>query len=159
MKFTIKNGASADLLSPAEHRAHITENTASWFQERARGVGTARFDGDTVVSGAALQIPSVASGEVIGPNKGFVWKVQRITAANLNSGDILNVYRNSVVPGNLIGYITASSSFPIGGKPPILRGGERLLITQGATLTATGDVIINGEADEVTESDIYKLIG
>lgn len=156
MKTRLGANVELDVLNQHELRAHLDAQTTSWFQERARGETTERFDATGTVVTGAVTIPAVGDKQKLGPQKGFLWKVERITADGLGSGDVLFVYRNSVQPRNKIGYITAASSFPIGGKPPILRGDEKLVIT-GASLTATGDITINGEAAEVAEADFWKL--
>lgn len=157
MKFKLHAGSEVDVLTKEELKAGLTDNTASWFQEMARGMSTARFDATAAVDGsAALAIP--ANGQTtIGPDIGFAWALQRITADGLTTNDVLVVYRNSVTPANRLGIITPTQNFHPGGKGALLRGRERVMIT-GTALTATGDITVNGEAIEVAESDLYKII-
>lgn len=156
MRFKLQAGREVDVLTKEELQAGLTANTASWFQEKARGLSTARFDGTATVAAAAVSIPAPGQA-AIGPDVGFCWAVQRVTADGLQANDVLVVYRNSAQPINRLGTITATSSFHPGSKGCILRGDERLIIT-GATLTATDDITVNGEAIEATESDIYKVV-
>lgn len=156
MKFKLQAGREVDVLTKEELKAGLTENTASWFREMARGLSTARFDGTSTVAAGDVSIPA-AGQAAVGPDVGFCWAVQRITADGLDANDVLVVYRNSAQPINRLGTVTATTSFKPGSKGCILRGDERLIIT-GTGLTATGDITINGESIEAAESDIYKLV-
>lgn len=156
MRFKLQAGREVDVLTKEELQAGLTANTASWFQEKARGLSTARFDGDGTIATGAVLIPGPSQG-TIGPDVGFAWAVQRITADGLSANDVLVVYRNSVTARNRLGIITAAQSYHPGSKGTILRGDERIIIT-GASLTATGDITINGESTEVTEADLYKIL-
>lgn len=155
MKFKLHAGSTVDTLTQDELRAGLTQNTASWFQERARGIYSPRFDAMATVASATVQIP--AGGKTpIGPQVGYAWDVRRITADGLAAADVLIIYRNSTTPANRIGRITDAVPFS-GSKDCILRSDERLIIT-GASLTATGDITVNGEAIEVAETDLWKLL-
>lgn len=153
----IKNGGQVDMLNRAELEAALTKTTETWFQEQARGLSTARFDGQGTVAAGAVTIPAAGSPNKLGPKMGFAWTVQRVTASGLATGDALSVYRNASTPHNFLGVITPTASLHIGSKSIILRGDENLVIT-GASLTATGDIVINGEALEVPETDLFKLL-
>lgn len=154
MKFKLQAGREIDVLTKDELKAGLTDNTASWFKEEARGFNTARF-GPIVgtVSGAAVAIPGPGD-PTIGPDPGFVWAVQRITADGLSANDVINVYRNSLT--TRVGEITQARGIRR-SDGILLRSNERLLFT-GAALTATGDVSLNGDAIEVSEADIYKVL-
>jgi hypothetical protein len=156
MRFKLHAGSEVDVLTKEELKAGLTENTASWFKEMARGLSTARLDSNATIATAAVLLPP-AGDQPIGPDIGFAWAVQRISADGLAAADVLTVYRNSVTPRNKLGQITAARSFHEGSKGAILRGRESLLIV-GTALTATGDIAINGEAIEVSEADLYKII-
>jgi hypothetical protein len=151
MKWPLKAGAVADTLTQDEHKANLDQQTVSWFQERARGVSTARFDATGAPAGGSVTLPG--PGEAIGPDRGFAWTVQRITADGLAAGDVLTVWRGSF----RLGQVTMATNLSFGSKGCILRGGERLTIT-GTGLTAPGDVSVNGEALEVPEADLYKVV-
>jgi hypothetical protein len=156
VRFQLAAGRTIDVLTQTELKAGLTEQTASWFQEMARGLNTARFDAVSTVATGAVTLPGPGVRS-LGPDVGFAWAVQRITADGLADQGVLVVYRNSAQPVNRLGTITSSSPFHAGSKGALLRGDERLIIT-GASLTATGDIAVNGEAIEVAESDIYKII-
>ena len=142
-----------ETLSQAELEHALGKQTTTWFQEQARGYTTARFGNTATVSAGAVQVPAVGSSDVFGPDKGFAWRVGRISADGLSTNDSLKVYRNGTT---YVGSISASSNLSP-GKGLILRGGEFLVIT-GTALGATGDVTVNGEAVSAAELDLYKIL-
>ena len=135
---------------------HLDRYTENWFQEKARGVGLFRIRAVDTVSGAAITLP--ASGdEIMGPNMGFVWSLHVLRAFGLATGDSLTVYRNNTNPGNFLCSLTAAAPvFAFGSKSCFLRSDEKLIIT-GSSLSATGDIAVNGEGFECAELDLYKL--
>lgn len=155
MKFKLHAGSELDLLTPEEHRQHLADVVKQWWQEKARGTTQERFAATATIATAALTWPSTSSGDV-GPKDGFAWLVRRITASGLSTNDSLSVFRNAAIPANLIGFITPTTPFT-SSRGFLLRSREKIVIT-GASLTATGDITINGEATEVSEMDISKLL-
>ncbi len=151
MKHTIKNGGHLELLNQAELDESLGRVATSITQEQARGLGTARLYGEGTPAAGALSIPSPGDAP-IGPETGFAWAVQRITADGLAAGDVLKVYRGNM----LLGVLTPTQSLE-GSKARILRSGESLTIT-GTALTATGQIVINGEAIETSELDLWKSL-
>lgn len=156
MKSTIKNNGEIETLTQKELDDSLTRTATALMQEQARGFSTVRFADDGTITSANLLIPP-AGGTPIGPEQGFAWAVQRVSADGLAAADVLKVYRNAVGANGFLGVITAASSLHCGSKGLILRSGEQLLVT-GATLTATGDIVVTGEAIEVGELDIYKIL-
>ncbi len=152
-KTRMSAGHEIETLSQAELEAVLTKQTAAWYQEQARGFTTARFGNTGTVATGAVQIPTNDTQDVFGPDKGFAWRVGRISADGLGTNDVLKVFRNGTT---YVGSITATSNLSP-GKGLILRGGEFLVIT-GSTLTATGDITVNGEAVSAAELDLYKLL-
>ena len=155
-KAEMRAGQEIETLSQAELEKVLTKQTTTWFQEQARGFTTARFADTGTPDTGAIQIPAT-DDMVFGPDQGFAWAVQRITAAGLADDDVLLVYRNTVSDLNLVGFIEATRSFAPGSKGCILRGGEKLIIV-GASLAAAADVSVNGEALQVAELDLYKVL-
>jgi hypothetical protein len=154
VKFKLQAGREVAVLTQDELSHHLDQQTVSWFQEMARGLSTARFDTFAMAAeDGSVTLPAPGASP-IGPEVGYCWAIQRITGDF--AGDALTVYRNSVQPPNKLGVLTPTSSLHFGSKGAILRGDERLLFT-GAGLE-TGQVTISGEAIEVGESDLYKLI-
>lgn len=152
-KSQLKAGSHVETLNQAELEEALGKQTTTWFQEQARGYSTARFGNSATVSGGAVTIPAVGSPDRFGPDDGWTWRVGRISADNLGTNDVLKVYRNGTV---YVGSITATANLAP-GKGLILRGGE-FLVVRGASLTATGDVVVNGEAVSASELDLYKIL-
>lgn len=155
-RYKIANNAEINLLTQSELDTSLDRVTKDWYQEAARGVSTARFSAIATVAASAVTLPG-SDQQRIGPKDGFAWAVQRVTAAGLSTNDQLLVYRNSVSALNLVGVITPTASLHPGSKGLILRNDETL-IAVGSSLTATGDIVINGEAVELPELDIFKLL-
>ena len=114
----------------------------------------------TVVLGQSWSGQSY-TGQIIGPNEGYVWSIRRLAANGLGTGtspDILNVYRNGtgVAPvwqlnGNNWGY-----SF--GPAELLLLPGEKLIAASLGSLVATVQVTLTGDAIEVPAAMIGKLV-
>lgn len=155
MKTKLKAGAEIDTLNQAELLDALGQTTTTWFQEEARGFTTARFSNVATVASTNVQVPE-ANDDVFGPEQGFAWRVSRISVSGLSANDVLSVYREVATPMNFLCYLTATAPvFP--GKGIILRSGEKLLIANTAALTATGDIVVTGEAVQCAELDIFKL--
>lgn len=154
-KTKMKAGAEIETLNQAELIDALGQTTTTWFQEEARGFTTARFSNVATVVGANVQVPK-ANDDVFGPEQGFAWRVSRISVSGLSANDVLSVFREAATPMNFLCYLTATAPvFP--GKGIILRSGEKLLIANTAALTATGDIVVTGEAVQCSELDIFKL--
>jgi hypothetical protein len=158
VKTKIAAGAEIETLTPQELQTRLDLYIRDWYQEKARGVLTMRFDSTATVAGAALTIPATAQ-PAIGPKDGFAWTVQSMRVQGLSSGDTLTIFRNSSqVPGNFVGQLTAAApAVSFGSKGLILHGGEKLVVI-GASLMAGGDITVNGEGIEVPDPDLYKLL-
>lgn len=156
-KSQLKANSYVETLNQAELVEALTKQTTTYFQEQARGFTTARFGSMSTVATNAVTIPS-NDDQTFGPDQGYAWAVQRVSAQGLSTNDVLKVWRND--EGNLLnflGFITATTNFSPGSKGVVLRGGEKLIVT-GASLGATGDIVVNGEAVQASELDIYKLL-
>lgn len=155
-KTQLRAGAELDTLTRAEMAETIDAATRNWYQERARGLSPARFEGSAAVVSSAVTLPAAGAGQ-FGPKVGFYWKVERITAFGLGTGDVLQVFRSTAVGTKFLGVCTATApTMPGTGKGLILQG-EETLVFSGTSLTATGYISVNGEAIEVAASDFYKL--
>lgn len=152
----LRAGAHLETLNQRELEHELTRQTAAWFQEQARGYTTARFSGLAAVNAGTVTVPKPDASR-FGPEQGFAWAVQRVSASGLAANDVLSIYRDVASPLNFLGYVTATSNLSPGGKGVILRGGE-FLVAQGSSLTATGDIVVTGEAVQVSELDIYKIL-
>jgi hypothetical protein len=147
-------GQQVETLNQAELHHELTKQTTAYFQEQARGFTSARFGPVAVtVSGGSVTVPG-ADATRFGPDQGWAWAVQRISADGLAANDVLKVYLNGTI---YVGQITAAANFAPGSKGCVLRGGD-FLVVKGSSLTATGDIVVNGEAAQAAELDIYKLL-
>ncbi|MFL6116752.1 MAG: hypothetical protein ACJ786_36160 [Catenulispora sp.] len=155
-KAELRHGSHIETLNQQELEELLSKQTVTYFQEQARGFTTARFGDLSTVATGAVSVPATDE-TVFGPDKGFAWAVQRVSAAGLAAADVLKVYRDVNSPLNFLGYITATANFAPGSKGVVLRGGEKLIVA-GTGLTATGDIVVTGEAVQVAELDIYKIL-
>jgi hypothetical protein len=116
--------------------------------------------GGTVVLGQSWSGQSY-TGQIISPNAGYVWSIRRLTANGLGTGtspDILNIYRNGtgVAPvwqlnGNNWGYT-------FGPTEMLLFPGEQLIAASLGSLVATVQISLTGDAIEVPQEMIGKLV-
>lgn len=158
MRTEIKAGAFLDAVSPTELATHLDRFTADWYQEKARGITIARFDSFGTVASTAVTIPPVGAAEPIGPFKGFAWLVQSIRVSGLATGDVISIYRNVANGNKFVGTMTFSVPYIGFGSKGLILLGEEKLVFAGASLTASGDITVNGEGIQCPEPDLYKLI-
>ena len=148
-------------------RQEFAENRAAEVRDAVSGIKYFRLPTlyATPASGTVVLGQSWAgqtyTGQIIGPNQGFVWSIRRLSANGLGTGtapDILNVYRNGtgVAPvwqlnGNNWGY-----SF--GPTELLLLPGESLVAASLGSLVSTQQVTLTGDAIEVPFAMIGKLV-
>lgn len=157
MQTVLKANAVIDTLTPAEFKAHLSSQIASAFAEFAIGVKPMRFSGSGTVSGGAVQIPGAQNGQLnIGPQPGFYWRIDRVSAFGLASGDVLAVHRTTADGSAFLGYLPATTGYLDVPESPLIHGGEFLVIT-GSSLTTTGQIIVNGEGAEVPALMYWKI--
>jgi hypothetical protein len=157
MQTTLRAGAVVDFLSPGEFKKHLGEQLSTAFAEFAVGVKPMRFEATGTVSDEAVTIPAPQNGQLkLGPSPGFLWRVDRVSAYGLATGDSLAVHRTNTDGSAFLGYIPAATGYLDVPEAPLLQGGEFLVIT-GASLTATGQVIVNGEGAEVPALMYWKI--
>ena len=158
MKTFFKVGAALDFLSPDEFKKHLGDKLHEAFAEFATGAKPMRFSASGTVVNSAVTIPGAQNGQLkIGPSAGFYWRVDRVSAYGLASGDVLEVHRTTTDGSMFLGYLPASTGYLDVPEAPILQGGEYLLLV-GSSLTATGQITVNGEAAEVTSLMYWKLL-
>lgn len=156
----MKQGAKFNFLDHDELKSALSNHTASWFREMARGLKHMVLPAQlgTVVS-TAVAIPSLGN-QPVGPQPGFVWAIQRLSVTGLATNDVLGIYRNTVDPMNYLGQLTSTATtlYP-GDKGMLLKDGDRLVLGNIGALSATGQIVVTGEFIECAEIDIWKLIG
>lgn len=141
-----------DTLTQDELRVHLDKTVKDWFQEEARGFTTAPIITIGTPAIGALALPAPGANK-IGPAAGYAWRVDRLTATGLASGDTITVSRDATV----IDVLTFAKATIYPGKGLMLRAGQNLNFA-GTGLTATGQVTITGDATETGEPDIYKML-
>lgn len=154
----IQPGEQFETLTRQEMEHLLDRQTRNTFQEQARGISMGRFKDAAQVSGAAVALPATGQGPY-GPRSGFLWDVKRITVTGLSGSDTVSVFRTTTNAVDLVDVLTVTKPtvYPKGVK---LRGTDsEALLFSGAGLAATGLISVNGEADEVAEMDLYKLVG
>jgi hypothetical protein len=157
MKTVIAPGAVIETATPQEMGEHLSRVLQQQFAERARGLTTFRFDHTDTVAAGAVRLPAPGEQEE-GPRNGFIWQLGSIRAWGLGTGDVLSIWRNNAnEPRNFLGQVTAATPWITFHKLTFIKGGEKLIVT-GSSLTATGDITVNGEGAEAGELDFYKLL-
>lgn len=153
----IQAGATFETTSPKEVAELTKAAYSDSFQEMARGVKPMRFEATGTVATAAVTIPQAQGGQLgLGPSQGFVWRVDRVSVYGLASGDVLQVHRTVADGTAFIGNIPASTGYLDVPEAPLLYGGEFLVVV-GSSLTATGQLILNGEGVEVPSFMLWKI--
>lgn len=158
-KTQLKAGATIDILTSAELTQALKDEVAAMYVARATGVKPMRFQATGTIGGAAVTIPGAQNQQLkLGPAPGMLWKVARISAFGLAANDVLQVHRTVTDGSQFLGNLTAALGYlHIGGEGMLLNGGEFLTLT-GSALTATGQLIVNGEGIEVPEFMLWKIV-
>jgi hypothetical protein len=157
--------AKEELLSV--FREALTENRVQQERDAVEGIKYFRLPVlyATPASGTVVLGESWAgqpyTGQVTGPASGYVWSIRRLSCNGLGTGtspDILNIYRNGhsqppvwQLNGNNWGY-----SF--GPTELLLLPGEKLIAASLGSLTSTVQISLAGDAIEVPQAMIGKLV-
>jgi hypothetical protein len=157
VKQKVEPGAVFDFATPGEMEEKLNLITRQSAQERARGVQPWRGEGTATVASDAVQIPGIGQ-DTIGVDNGWAVLVYNFRAQGLAGSDVVKIYRNAVADNKFVGQMTVDAPVEsFGSRGLLLKGGEQLIFS-GASLTATGDVSVNGEGTQVPETEIYKLL-
>ena len=101
------------------------------------------------------------TGQTTGPNQGFVWSIRRLTANGLGTGaspDILNIYRNGV-HGDPVWQLNGNNwGYSFGNTEMLLFPGEKLVAMSLGSMTSTMQITLTGDAIEVPQAMIGKLV-
>lgn len=150
-KTKLNANSTIDTLTQDELRVHLDRTVKDWFQEEARGFTTAPITAIGSVTGGVVALPTAGANK-IGPAGGFAWRVDRLTVVGLATGDTITVMRDEEVIDTLT--FAKATIYPARGLR--LRAGQTLTFA-GTALTATS-VTITGDATEIGEPDIYKIL-
>ena len=122
---------------------------------RLAGRDTVRFQSPaaTAVSSAiTLPLAGQAAGYVLGPAEGFVWSVRLLVVEGLFSSsttpDVVNFYRHG--SGRLVWQLNGNNfAQDFGRGVQILQPGETLYLQNSGSITASGNILFHGQADQV----------
>lgn len=113
----------------------------------------------TIASSAVQFGP--ATGQVLGPEQGYIWAIRRLVISGLTSGatpDVVNLYLNDRFSGPPIWQFNGNNfGYTFGKLELILQPGDNLSFKNSGTIAATGAVTISGELTEVPAEMLWKL--
>ena len=101
------------------------------------------------------------TGQIIQPNSGFAWSIRRLTANGLGTGsspDLLNIYRTGT-QGNPVWQLNGNNwGYSFGPTEMLLLPGESLVAASLGSLVSTQQITLTGDALEVPQALIGKLV-
>lgn len=157
---TMAAGKKFDVLNRKELREVLETVTKSWFNEVARGDRYKRFHASGAVDAIDSSVEIGGAGQPnsgLGPAPGFVWAVNRIGVAGLDSGDTVDLFINDASAASLVRPgITGYADFSSGQL--VLYPGDVLMVT-GTTLGAAGPITVTGQARELPMPLAWRLGG
>ena len=150
MEVELRAGAKIDLLSQKELDHSLGHAHDREIRELARGVKWIR---------QAFADPLVPTHEtILGPEQGFTWKLQRISAT-LTGADSISVYIGDAANNRLIGFtpsVTSQTTYVIPFSPgEIVNGGESLYVATSGNFRFTQFFL---SAWQVPGEMIWKLL-
>lgn len=155
MKFKINAGVDLETTTPGEMKGMLDGSQQAWFQEMAKGVKSFRFAISGTVTDGTFTITSGLSG----PNQGTIWAVQRFSVDQLATGDVIRLYRSPASENTFLGQLTVDAPMYHPGQGGIIiKGGEMLDVTGDSLTTTAGSLTITGEAWELPEFMVWKLL-
>lgn len=170
MKARFDIGAEVDTLTRGELREELARYRAeadAQAQGAMRGIKYFRLPrlyatpaSGTVILGEAWA-GQPYTGQLLGPNEGYIWSVRRLACNGLgtgNSPDLLNIYRNGHSTDPVWQLNGNSWAYTFGKTEMILLPGERLIAASLGSMTATVQVTLTGDAIEVPAQMIGKLV-
>ena len=99
--------------------------------------------------------------QIMGPNAGYVWSIRRLSVSGLGTGtspDLLNIYRNGFHTDAVWQLSGNSFANTFGKTELLLMPGEKLIAASLGSLVSTTQVILSGDAVEVPQQLIGKII-
>lgn len=132
-------------------------------REQLRGVKVA-MDLPLTLSGtvAASAITlGIASGQVLGPESGYAWRITRLIVTGLTSGatpDVVNLYKNDRFSGPPLWQFNGNNfGYTFSHNQLVLKSGETFSLKNSGTIAATGTILLSGSYDEVPAEMLGKL--
>lgn len=156
MKTRLELRAEIDVLNKQE-LSDALDKHGSWEREAAFGLKHMDLPKMTgTPSGGALALGGdQADQPMVGPKAGWVWGVKRVSVDGLATGDQVKLYKGA----RFVCWVAYQPGFVTFGKGQlVLKDGDFLRVT-GTGLTATGQVEVYGEADNVPGVMAWKILG
>lgn len=156
------NLAAVDMVTAPEINEVMSNRFDSYLRDRFRGIKWMRLPVMSgKVSGGAITL-GISSGNVCGPDSGFLWSVKRLIVSGLTSGatpDIVNLYLNDNFSQSPLWQFNGNNfGYTFGKMELALMGGDTLSLQNVNTLTATGNITLTGELIEVPAEMMGKLV-
>lgn len=160
MKVKIQAGAELDMITESEMRKVLSDFGASWRAEAAMGIKFPRFTVQGTIVGGNLDIGGDSlTGDLLGPDPGFVWDVRRIRITGLNTADVVSIFINDPNPSQLVADTSdVTKRLFLFSEQLLLTPGDALRFT-GTGLVATGPVTISGQVREAPVSLAWRFGG
>jgi hypothetical protein len=158
-QFTLKAGATIDLLTKPELRDALTELDAMQVA-RLKGIKAVRLPlvtGKAVAS--ALTMGGDAGQQLVTPESGYVWSVRHLVIEGMATGatpDVMNILRNNRIIWQLNGNQFAQTW---GRGEILLNAGETLQYVSVGTFNSAATIIAHGMATEVPAELVGKFYG
>lgn len=168
MKTQIKAGAELDTLNKDELHAVLRTVTADWFNQVSRGDRYRRFSAEGTIAAGALTIGGAEQRDgVLGPKDGFVWAVKRVALYGLTTytaggapavfTEPVRLHVNDDGPAALV-HPAVQGYQSFNTDELVLYPGDTLLAV-GAGLTATGTIVLTGQARELPMPLAWRIGG
>lgn len=164
MRSRLELGAEVETLTPGELkdglRSELAQHAQDMIREYARGLKYMRFGPVAApIANNAFLLNGSSQGQV-GPREGFAWSVRRITVSGLASGatpDVANLYRNGTSRPPIWQFTGNAFAQRFGKLELLLLPGEHLDLVSVGSITATGQITLDGDVLECAAEEIGKL--
>lgn len=113
----------------------------------------------TIASSAVKFGP--ATGQVLGPEQGYMWSLRRLLITGLTSGaspDVVNLYFNDRFSGPPVWQFNGNNfGYTFGRFELTMMPGDNISFQNSGTIAATGQVTISGELTQVPAEMMWKM--
>lgn len=158
MQQRITAGGMLDLLTKDELDLAMGHHFDSAIRELYRGIAYIRLPLlQGAASGGTLTLGQ--GGTLNSPRQGYAWSVKRLAVNGLATGttpDVVNLYRGDLMAYPVWQFNGNNFAYTFGKLELVLLPGENLVLS--GTITATGTITLSGDAIEVPQEMIGKLV-
>ncbi len=155
MKTRLELRAEIDVLNKGELDESLAKSS-EW--ERRAAFGLKHMDIPRMTgtpSGGTLTLGGdQADQPIVGPKSGWTWGVKRVSVDGLASGDEVKLYKGA----RFVCWIAYQPGYVTFGKGQLVLGDADFLRVTGTGLTATGQVEVYGETDNVPSVMAWKIL-